>query len=135
MSARNTTLKLAVVAALSTAGLSVPLIAQASPLSQIKHENYVRCFGINAPYRNMCASATGSCAGTDAKANDPNGFVFVPKGVCGMIDGGTTQPGKQAAKRIEHYKSLPPAKHEKAQMMHRKRQEKVLKESLRGLKG
>lgn len=135
MSARNTTLKLAVVAALSTTGLSVPMVAQASPLSQIKHEKYVRCFGVNAPYRNMCATATGSCAGTDAKARDPNGFVFVPKGVCGMIDGGTTHPGKQAAKRIEHYKNLPPAEHAKAQMMHRERQEKVLKESLQSLKG
>ncbi len=125
-------LKVAAAAVVATAGLSIAP-AHASPISQMKSEHYVRCFGVNAPHRNMCATATGSCAGTDAKARDPNGFVFVPAGVCGMIDGGTTHPGKLAAKRIAHYENLPPAEHKKAQMMHRMRQEKVLKESLRSL--
>lgn len=117
---------------LAGAGLSAAAIAQAapSPLGQIKNEHYVRCFGVNAPYRNMCATATGSCAGTDAKARDPNAFVFVPAGVCGMIDGGTTQPSALAAKRIAHFKSLSASEKKMAQEMHRMRQEKVLKESL-----
>lgn len=125
-------LKMAAVAAVTTTGLSIAP-AHASPVSQMKQEHYVRCFGVNAAHRNMCATATGSCAGTDAKARDPNGFIFVPAGVCGMIDGGTTQPGKMAAKRIAHYESLPPAERKKAQMMHRMRQETVLKESLKSL--
>lgn len=134
MSTQKNVLKIATATALAATSLSFVSTAQASPLSQIKKEHYVRCFGINAPHRNMCASATGSCAGTDAKARDPNAFVFTPAGVCGMIDGGTTQPGKLAAKRIAAYKNLPPAKHKKAQMMHRRAQRKVLKESLNSLK-
>ena len=122
----------AVLAALSVTGIWVPPAAHASALSQIKQEHYVRCFAINAPYRNMCATATGSCAGTDAKARDPNAFVFVPRGVCGMIEGGTTQPGNQAARRIAHYNNLPAAEHAKAQMMHRRRQQNVLEQSLVG---
>jgi uncharacterized membrane protein len=130
MSTRNTAMKVAVVAALSATGLSAT--AHASTLSEIQHEKLVRCFGINAPYRNLCATATGSCAGTDAKARDPNAYVFVPAGACGMIDGGTTQPGKLAAERIAHFKALPASERGKAEMMHAKGQEKVLKESLKG---
>lgn len=133
MKYRKDVLKAAAVAAVASAGFSVAS-AHASPLSQIKHEHYVRCYGVNAPYRNMCATATGSCAGTDAKARDPNAYVYVPAGVCGMIDGGTTHPGKLAAERIAHFKSLPPAEQAKARRMHRMRKEKVLQASLQSLK-
>ncbi len=133
MSHRLTSVKLA-AAALAATGLSLPAVAQAapSPIAQLKSEKYVRCFGVNAPHRNMCATATGTCAGTDAKARDPSAFIFVPVGVCGMIDGGTTQPSPAAAKRIEHYRNLPSAEHAKAQKNHRERQEKVLEASLKG---
>ena len=133
MSYRLTSLKLA-AAALAATGLSLPAIAQAapSPIAQLKSEKYVRCFGVNAPHRNMCATATGTCAGTDAKARDPNAFIFVPVGVCGMIDGGTTHPSAVAAKRIEHYKGLSSAERAKAQVKHRERQEKVIEASLKG---
>jgi len=124
------TLNITAAAVLAAAGLSVGMPAQASPISQMKNQKYVRCYGVNAPHRNMCATATGSCAGTDAKARDPNAFIFVPAGVCGMIDGGSTHPGTVAMKRIEHYKKLPAAEHKKAAMMHEKNQLKVLKESM-----
>lgn len=60
----------------------------------------VRCYGINAAHKNQCKTATGSCAGTDAMARDPNAFVFVPTGTCGLIDGGTTRPGPEAQARL-----------------------------------
>lgn len=60
----------------------------------------VRCYGINAAHKNQCKTATGSCAGTDAMARDPNAFVFVPTGTCALIDGGTTTPGSQAKARL-----------------------------------
>lgn len=68
----------------------------------------VRCFGVNAAHRNDCKTATGSCAGTDAKARDRNAFVMLPQGVCGMIEGGTAEPSKVAYKRIEafHHKLM-----------------------------
>ncbi|HYW03614.1 MAG TPA: DUF2282 domain-containing protein [Gammaproteobacteria bacterium] len=137
MSAPNKSLAIA-AAVLATTGLSMSAPVHAatpSPLSQLKQENYVRCFGINAPHRNMCATATGSCAGTDSKARDPNAFVFVPAGACGMIDGGTIHPGKQAARRIRHYENLPAAQHRKAEKRHHERMEKVLEASLGAVKG
>ena len=50
------------------------------------------CFGINAAYKNDCQSPGHSCAGQDAKARDPNGFVLVPAGLCQKIDGGIMKP-------------------------------------------
>lgn len=133
MTTQNAAYRIAAATMLTTAGLSLAVTVHASPLSQIKHEHYVRCFGVNAPHRNMCATATGSCAGTDAKARDPNAFVFVPAGVCRMIDGGSLRPGKLAAKRISHYENMPTAEHQKAKEMHLMSQEKVLRESLKGV--
>ena len=130
MSTTKTKLNAAALAVLATAGLTAAAPASASPASQIKGEKLVRCFGVNAPHRNMCATATGSCAGTDAKARDPNAFILVPAGVCSMIDGGSTQPGQAAAQRINHFNNLPAAQHQQATKQHRMMQEKVLKESL-----
>ena len=118
-------------------GLSTAAFATQTPnpISQMRHEKFVRCYGVNAPYRNMCATATGSCAGTDPKARDPNAFIFVPAGVCGMIDGGTTKPTAAAEKRIKKFESLPPAEQAMIRKMHRERQEKVLEESLKSAEG
>ena len=94
----------------------------------------VKCFGVNAAHRNDCKTATGSCAGTDPKARDPNAFILVPQGVCGMIAGGTTKPGTVALKREESFqqqlKTMSPAQRKAALKMIEERQEKVHKESL-----
>jgi uncharacterized membrane protein len=133
MSSKKVQLALAATV-LGTVGFSSSAFAvdrTPTPVQQMKHEQFVRCFGVNAPYRNMCATATGSCAGTDAKARDPNAFIFAPAGVCGMIDGGTATPSPVAAKRIEHFKNLPVAEKNMARKHHHIMQEKVLKESLK----
>lgn len=130
MSTSQTKLNVAAVAVLATAGLALAVPAQASTESQIQGQKLVRCFGVNAAHRNMCATATGSCAGTAKEARDPNAFILVPEGVCGMIDGGSTHPGKVAAKRIQHFNNLPADQHKKAAMMHDQMQEKVLKDSM-----
>lgn len=128
-STTKTKLNVAAIAVLATAGLAAAAPASASAVSQIKGEKLVRCFGINAPHKNMCATATGSCAGTDAKARDPDAFVLVPAGVCSMIDGGSTHPGQVASKRIHHFMSLPAEQHKKAARQHDMMQRKVLNES------
>jgi len=53
-----------------------------------------KCYGVNAAYKNDCKSPGHSCAGQDAKANDPHGFIAVPAGLCAKIDGGSTTEGK-----------------------------------------
>ncbi len=81
----------------------------------------VRCFGVNAVHKNQCKTATGSCAGTDAQARDPNAFVFVPTGVCGLIDGGTTTPGPEAQARLTGF-------HKKLQSMSPEKRRETLKQ-------
>lgn len=96
MQKRTLTLTAATVLASST------LLATGSALASTAPK-MIRCFGVNAAYRNDCKTATGSCAGTDPRARDPNAFILVPRGVCGMIAGGTTRPTPLARKRIEHF--------------------------------
>lgn len=129
MSTSKAKLSVAAAAALAATSFAASLPANASAVSQIKGEKLVRCFGVNAAHRNMCATATGSCAGTDAKARDPSAFILVPAGVCGLIDGGTTHPDKVAVKRMHHFMNLPAAEHKKAAMMHDRMQEAVLKKT------
>ncbi|HEU0198527.1 MAG TPA: DUF2282 domain-containing protein [Nevskiaceae bacterium] len=64
-------------------------MAQQKTMMTMKKDHYVRCYGINAAYKNDCKSADHSCAGQDAKARDPATFVLVPAGVCQKIAGGS----------------------------------------------
>ncbi|HQR51369.1 MAG TPA: DUF2282 domain-containing protein [Methylophilaceae bacterium] len=39
--------------------------------------------------KNDCATSTNSCAGTATKDGDKEAWVYVPKGTCSKIVGGT----------------------------------------------
>lgn len=115
--------KLTVASVLASSALLISGTALANNSSN------VRCFGINAAHRNDCKTATGSCAGTATKARDPNAFVFLPKGTCHMIAGGTTKPTKTAYKRIENFhhklKAMSASERHKAIEMIKKREAKL----------
>ena len=84
---------LAGVIAMGIVGLS-----QAANAKDMKGDHMAKtekCYGINAAHKNDCASPGHSCAGQDAKARDPNAFVAVPAGLCGKIDGGSTEPASK----------------------------------------
>jgi uncharacterized membrane protein len=49
----------------------------------------VRCYGINAAYKNDCAAGAHSCAGQASAPRDPKSFVLLPAGDCAKIEGGT----------------------------------------------
>jgi uncharacterized membrane protein len=51
-----------------------------------------KCYGINAAYKNDCASGVHSCAGQASIARDPNSFVLLPAGDCAKIAGGSLKP-------------------------------------------
>ena len=129
MKVQDKALKLTIASVLA----SSTLLATGSALAA-NGPKMVKCFGVNAAHRNDCKTATGSCAGTDPKARDPNAFILVPQGVCGMIAGGTTKPGTVALKREESFqqqlKTMSPAQRKAALKMIEERQEKVHKESL-----
>ena len=58
-------------------------------MTMMEKNHFVKCYGINAAYKNDCQSPGHSCAGQDSKARDPNAFVAVPSGLCQKIAGGS----------------------------------------------
>ncbi|HLW74976.1 MAG TPA: DUF2282 domain-containing protein [Gammaproteobacteria bacterium] len=49
-----------------------------------------KCYGVAAAHQNDCATASNSCAGTAGKDRQVDAFVYLPKGLCQKIAGGTT---------------------------------------------
>lgn len=62
---------------------------QEKTMNMVKKNHLEMCYGVNAAYKNDCQSPGHSCAGQDSVARDANGFVAMPAGLCGKIDGGT----------------------------------------------
>ena len=81
--------RLAVVGAVALAAVSA-VAADKAPAQE-------KCFGVAAAGKNDCATASNSCAGSSAKDRQADAFVYLPKGLCEKIAGGTTTvPAKKA---------------------------------------
>ncbi len=48
-----------------------------------------KCYGIVKAGLNDCATTTQSCAGSATKDNQSDAFIFLPKGTCEKIVGGS----------------------------------------------
>lgn len=48
-----------------------------------------RCYGISKAGKNDCSTAKSSCSGSATKDNQGDAFLFVPKGLCDKIVGGS----------------------------------------------
>jgi uncharacterized membrane protein len=48
-----------------------------------------KCAGIVKTGKNDCATATNSCAGSATKDGQKDAWIYVPKGTCEKIVGGT----------------------------------------------
>lgn len=51
-----------------------------------------KCYGIAKAEFNDCQTLTQSCAGSATKNNQTDAFIFLPKGVCNKIVGGSLTP-------------------------------------------
>ena len=54
-----------------------------------------KCYGVVKAGLNDCATATSSCAGSSAKDKQPDAFIFLPKGVCDKLAGGSLKSGNK----------------------------------------
>ena len=54
-----------------------------------------KCYGIVKAGFNDCATAIASCAGSSTKDKQKDAFVFVPKGLCSKLVGGSLETGKK----------------------------------------
>lgn len=51
-----------------------------------------KCYGIVKAGKNDCQTATSACAGTAKQDRQPDAWIYLPKGTCEKIVGGSLQP-------------------------------------------
>lgn len=61
-------------------------------MKRVAAHHLQRCYGVNAAYKNDCASGVHSCAGSASQARDPKSFVLLPAGDCAKLAGGHLKP-------------------------------------------
>ncbi len=52
---------------------------------------YEKCYGIAKKAQNHCFSPGASCAGTAKEDNQKNAWIYIPKGTCQKIVGGSLE--------------------------------------------
>lgn len=71
---------------LSTAGMLI-----ATPTVQAK-EQTEKCYGVTKAGKNDCKTSTAGCAGSATKDKQGDAFIFLPKGACEKLVGGSLTP-------------------------------------------
>lgn len=103
MSKKNNMSKLVSLKSVAvTAGVIGALFVATSPVNAVpdQPEAWEKCTGIAKKGKNDCGSTDGrhDCAGKADKDSDPTEWVYVPKGTCEKIVGGTVYKIKPAKK-------------------------------------
>ena len=65
--------------------------ASAGPVTQPGGSE--KCYGVAKAAKNDCAAGVHSCAGQSTKSMDKASFVYLPKGACEKLAGGSTMAG------------------------------------------
>lgn len=83
-------------------GLSISVMV-GTTLAADKNANMEKCGGIVKAKMNDCGSPTHACAGQASKNNNPQDWVFLPKGTCNKIVGGVVldKTGKEMKKDVK----------------------------------
>ena len=84
----NTTV---VLASALAAALSLAVQASAGPAPMPKFESE-KCYGVAKAGKNDCETRNSSCAGTSRRNNQSDAWIYVPKGTCDKVVGGSVQP-------------------------------------------
>jgi len=81
---------LAAAAIASLIGVS----ASTAHAEEAKRPPKEKCYGVVKKAQNDCASAAHSCSGEAKNDGDKGEWVWLPKGTCEKIVGGTLEAGK-----------------------------------------
>lgn len=76
---------IASVLALGALGVTAQAVAKEKP---------EKCYGIVKAGKNDCQTISSSCAGHSRSDNQPDAWVYLPKGTCEKIVGGNLEPKK-----------------------------------------
>ena len=68
--------------------------AAASAQPAVQPAGSEKCYGVAKAAKNDCAAGEHSCAGQATRNMDKASFVYLPKGACAKIAGGSTMAGK-----------------------------------------
>ena len=83
----NTTV---LVASAMAVALSLAVQASAGPAPVPKFEAE-KCYGIAKAAKNDCQTSNSSCAGTSKRNGQGDAWIYVPKGTCDRVVGGSLQ--------------------------------------------
>lgn len=77
----------------SVIGGLLTLATQSSQAAGVVHcAEQERCYGIAKAGKNDCATASSVCSGTAKQDNQKDAWMYVPKGNCMKIAGGSMTP-------------------------------------------
>ncbi|MDQ2695594.1 MAG: DUF2282 domain-containing protein [Pseudomonadota bacterium] len=57
-----------------------------------QEEKPEKCYGVVKAGKNDCQTANSSCAGTAAEDGQADAWIYLPKGTCEKIVGGSLEP-------------------------------------------
>ncbi|MCP5159281.1 MAG: DUF2282 domain-containing protein [Gammaproteobacteria bacterium] len=68
------------------------LVATASQATAAEEKGAEKCYGIVKAGKNDCQTSAHACAGQAGKDGQGDSWIYVPKGTCEKIIGGSMQP-------------------------------------------
>ena len=77
----------AAIAALTSGGMLASGTAQAAGAVVCAEQE--RCYGIAKAGKNDCATSSSACSGSAKQDNQKDAWIYVPKGTCQKVAGGT----------------------------------------------
>lgn len=87
---RKPSKKAILIASAVLAALSYSIAEDAD--AKRKKRGSERCYGIAEAGKNDCQTKSSSCAGTSVSDNQPDAYIYVRKGNCERIVGGSLRP-------------------------------------------
>ena len=76
----------------SAMSLAIAASAQAQQHPEKPTYKYEKCYGVAKSGKNDCFTASHSCAGTSKVDGQRDAWVYLPKGTCEKIVGGSLDP-------------------------------------------
>ncbi len=78
-----------IISAISSVFTLTAIHSFAADKSSATEKAAEKCYGIVKAGSNDCATSHQSCAGSATQNNQPDAFIFLPKGTCEKIVGGS----------------------------------------------
>ena len=70
------------------------LVGGAAHAAKPKWEGHEKCYGVAKKGMNDCGNASHGCGGKAAVDNAPDEWLYLPKGTCEKLGGGSLEPKK-----------------------------------------